>query len=141
VTFSPLPTLAERPNAEVVIYDGECGFCQHQMRKIDRWDRDEQLAYVSLHDPQVAERWPELSKDDLMRQMCLVTQDKRHLYGADAFKHIAGELCPLWPISLAMRIPWSMPVWRFLYRQFARQRYRLSKRYACNGNACQMHTH
>ena len=83
---------ADRPNADTVIYDGKCGFCQHQMGKLDRWDKDGQLAYVSLHDPQVAERWPELSKDDLMREICLVSKAGQRFHCADAFKYIARQL-------------------------------------------------
>ena len=134
-----LPTPADRPNADTVIYDGKCGFCQHQMGKLDRWDKDGQLAYVSLHDPQVAERLPELSKDDLMREICLVSKAGQRIHGADAFKYIARQLRAPWPVSLAMRIPLSMPVWRFLYRQFARQRHRLSQRYACKDDSCEVH--
>ena len=141
VTETALPTPTDRPDAHTVIYDGKCGFCQYQMRRLDRWDKDGQLAYVSLYDPQVAKRWPDLSKDDLLRQICLVSKDGRRFHGADAFRYIASELRALWPISLAMRIPFSMPVWRFFYRQFAKQRYWLSERYACKDGSCDVHLH
>jgi predicted DCC family thiol-disulfide oxidoreductase YuxK len=134
-----LPTLADRPGADVVIYDGKCGFCQQQMRKLDGWDKDGQLAYVSLHDPKVAEGWPDLNKDDLMREICVVSKDGGRFQGADAFRYISSQLRALWPVSLAMRIPWSMPIWRFLYRRFARQRYWLSRRYTCKDDSCDAH--
>jgi predicted DCC family thiol-disulfide oxidoreductase YuxK len=139
VMQTPFPSLADRPSAHLVIYDGNCGFCQHQMRRLQRWDRDGQLAYLSLHDPLVKQRWPDLSADDLMREICLVTPGGDRFHGADAFKCIARELPRLWPMSAAMSIPFSMPLWRFLYRQFAKRRYRLSEKYACDDNACEAH--
>jgi predicted DCC family thiol-disulfide oxidoreductase YuxK len=108
------------------------------MRRLHRWDKRSRLAYLSLHDEQVAKRWPDLSPEDLMQQMCLVTQDGERYYGADAFKYLSTRLSRLWPLSLAMHIPFSMPIWRLVYRLLARQRYWISKRYACADDACQV---
>ena len=48
-----LPTPAERPDADVVIYDGQCGICTAQVRKLPWWDCQGKLSYLSLHDPEV----------------------------------------------------------------------------------------
>ena len=134
-----LPTPVERPAADLIIYDGQCGFCQQQMRRLHRWDKQNKLAYLSLHDEQVSRRWPDLSQQQLMRQMCLITQDNQRYHGAEAFKYLSTTLPRLWPLAIIMHIPLSMPIWRWVYRVFAKQRYWLSKRNACADEACQVH--
>ncbi|MEM1303442.1 MAG: DCC1-like thiol-disulfide oxidoreductase family protein, partial [Planctomycetota bacterium] len=60
-TRDAFPPPADRPGADVVLYDGECNFCRAQMQRLTRWDTGGRLAYLSIHDPVVAERWPDLS--------------------------------------------------------------------------------
>src|ERR1700676_3696214 len=45
-TESPLPTPQERPEADVVIYDGHCRLCIAQIRKLLWWDCQQRLAYL-----------------------------------------------------------------------------------------------
>ena len=47
----------DRPGADVVIWDGKCNFCRSQVVRLQWFDRGSRLAYVSLHDPRVAERF------------------------------------------------------------------------------------
>ena len=62
----PLPDPEERPGAATLIYDGHCRFCIAQVQRLARWDRSGKLAFVSLHDPRVAELCPDLTHDQLM---------------------------------------------------------------------------
>ena len=64
-----LPTPDDRPAADVVIYDGHCRICAAQVKKLARWDRGGRLAFLSLHDPQVALRYPDLSFDESHRSI------------------------------------------------------------------------
>ena len=68
-TAAPLPRPADRPNADVVIYDGDCGICTAQVSKLPWWDYQGKLAYLSLHDPEVKERFPDLSHDRMMQEI------------------------------------------------------------------------
>ena len=54
-TSQPLPTPADRPDADVLIYDGHCGICTSQVARLAKWDSRGSLAFVSLHDPLVSE--------------------------------------------------------------------------------------
>jgi predicted DCC family thiol-disulfide oxidoreductase YuxK len=46
----------------------------------------------------------------------------------------------LWPLAPLLHIPLSMPLWRWLYRFIARNRYRIAgKRTQCDDNACSLH--
>ena len=71
----PLPTPSERPGADVVIFDGDCGICTAQVRKLPWWDCRKRLSYLSLHDPEVYRRWPDLSHDRLMQEMLIVDRE------------------------------------------------------------------
>lgn len=128
------------PNADIVIYDGDCNFCTQQVKRLARWDRGGRLAYVSLHDPFVAENYPDLTHQQLMDQMYLVTADGNRYGGADAFRYLSRKLPRLWFAAPLLHLPFSMPVWRWLYRLVARHRYRLAGRQSsCEGGSCEVH--
>src|SRR5688572_9009508 len=80
-----LPAPAERPEADVVIYDGHCKFCTGQVKNLARWDTRGRLAFLSLHDAEVPRRFPELTHDQLMEQMYVVDQKGNRYGGAAAF--------------------------------------------------------
>ena len=138
---TPLPTPAERPDADVVIYDGHCKFCTGQVNRLARWDTRGRLAFLSLHDPQVAKDYPDLSYDRLMEEMALVDRQGRRHWGAAAFRYLTTRLPRLYLLAPLMHIPFSMPLWRWGYRQVAKRRYWLAGKTgeACEGDACRVH--
>lgn len=136
----PLPTPAELPDADVVIYDGHCNFCTGQVRRLARWEGGKgRLAFVSLHDPLVAERYPDLTYDMLMDQMYVVDRQGRRHGGAAAFRYLSRRLPLLWPIAPLMHVPFSLPLWQWGYRQVAKRRYALAGKTDCDGDACKIH--
>ena len=112
-----LPTPAENPAADVVIYDSHCRFCTNQVRKLARWDGKARLAFLSLHDPEVAKLYPQLSYDDLMKQMYVVTPGGTQYAGAAAFRYLTRCLPRLYALAPLLHIPFSLPMWQWLYRQ------------------------
>ena len=58
-----LPTPQELPDADVVIFDGNCAFCTKQITNLFRWDGKGRLAFVSLHDPLVKQNYRDLSHE------------------------------------------------------------------------------
>jgi len=135
---TPLPSPADRPGADVVIYDGNCRICTEQVKKLPWWDCQHKLSYLSLHDPQVAERWPDLSHERLMQEMCIVDSKGRRHWGPAAIRYLTLRLRRLWWAMPALYFPGSMLLWRPLYRWVARNRYRLSGT-ECENGACQLH--
>jgi predicted DCC family thiol-disulfide oxidoreductase YuxK len=129
-----LPTPEDLPAADVVVYDGNCPFCRSQVARLARWDGRKRLAFVSLHDPLVAARFPDLS-GDLMQQMHVVTSDGRRYAGARAVRYLTRRLPRLWLLMPLLHIPFSLPVWQWVYRQIARRRYRGSRPEPCQ-TAC-----
>jgi predicted DCC family thiol-disulfide oxidoreductase YuxK len=133
-----LPSPAERPDADVVIFDGNCSMCTAQINKLQRWDGGQRLAYLSLHDPEVQRRWPDMSHDRLMQEMAVVDRHGRRHWGPEAIRYLTGRLPRLWWAAVLTHFPGSMLVGRPLYRWVARNRYRISGQ-ACESGACSLH--
>lgn len=133
---SPLPTTATRPDRDTVLYDGECRFCRGQMAMLRRFDPGGRLRILSLHDPSVARDFPELPRDLLLSEMVVVDRTGRTRAGAASLRYLSRQLPLLWPVALPLHIPGSLPVWNWLYRLVARNRYRLAGR--CDDGSCRI---
>ena len=143
-----LPSPLDCPNADVVIYDGRCVFCLGQVRKLQWLDGRQRLAFISLHDPWVAQQFPDLTYDQMMDQMYLVPASE-HGYGqsrhggAAAIRYLTRRLPMLWIIAPLLHIPFSLPFWQWGYRQVAKRRYLIAGRQddaQCDENGtCHLH--
>lgn len=146
-THNDFPTPQDRPDTDVVIFDGQCGICSAQMRQLQWWDCQRHLSYLSLHDRRVTERWPELSHERLMQEMVIIDQTGHKHWGPEAVRYLTWRLRRLWWALPVLYFPGSMIIWRPLYRWIARNRYRLSGGVlgggeACEeGGACEIHKH
>jgi predicted DCC family thiol-disulfide oxidoreductase YuxK len=138
-TRGHLPTPAERPGGEVVIYDGHCRICTGQIQRLARWDTGGRLAFLSLHDPLVAVRYPELSHEALMQDMYLIDRRGRAHRGAAAIRYLSRKLPWLWPLAPLLHLPGTLPLWQWMYRQIANRRYRFGKVAECDDGACSVH--
>jgi predicted DCC family thiol-disulfide oxidoreductase YuxK len=134
-----LPSPTDRPDASIVIFDGKCRFCQFQVRRLCSLDWQHKLAFLSLHDPEVARRWPDLTYDNLMKEMYIVDQKGNRFAGAAAIRWLSRKLIPLWPLMPFLHLPLSTPVWKFLYQQVAKRRYRFGQLNDCDNGTCQVH--
>jgi predicted DCC family thiol-disulfide oxidoreductase YuxK len=140
MTDKPLPSPAERPNADVVLYDGHCRFCTKTVRQLLFWDCRGKLAYLSLHDAEVRRRWPDISLDRLMQEMCIIDTRGNRYWGPEAIRYLTRRLRRLWWAAPFMYFPGSMLLWRPLYRFVARNRYRLlGKTEVCDEGTCSLH--
>lgn len=127
------------PKRIVVLYDGHCKFCTKGVKNLQRMDGKNRLHLVSLHDPSVAELYPDLSFDQLMDQMWVVSYEGKKYGGADAVRYLSRQLPMLWPLAPMLHFPGSMPLWRFLYRQIAKRRYKIAGRHCDEGGTCSLH--
>ena len=127
---------ATRPPRDTVLYDGHCRFCRSQIAVLRRLDLLGSLRFVSLHDAEVARDFPELSAEDLMRQMYVVDTVGRARGGAEAVRYLSRRLPLLWPLALPLHVPGSLPLWNALYRFVARHRYRIAG--TCDDGACRL---
>jgi predicted DCC family thiol-disulfide oxidoreductase YuxK len=134
-----LPDPDKWPDADVVIYDGHCRICTGQIQRLSRWDGGHRLAYLSLHDPRAAERYPDLSHDALMKEMYIVDRQERRHAGASAIRYLSRRLRTLWWLAPMLHLPGSLPLWTWLYQQVAKRRYRIGRVEACDSGTCQLH--
>jgi predicted DCC family thiol-disulfide oxidoreductase YuxK len=134
-----LPTIEEKPDADIVIYDGHCRFCTHQVQTLANSDGRGRLAFLSLHDQQVRQRWPDLTHEQLMKQMYVITPHGRRYAGAGALRYLTRRLPRLWPLAPLLHIPFSLPLWQRAYLQVALRRYRWGGVEACQADACKIH--
>ena len=128
-----------RPNADIVIWDGKCNYCRQQVQRLERFDKDSQLAYLSLHDPRTSQLVPNLSYNDLMDQLWVVTESGAQYGGADAGRYLSRKLRRLWWLAPILHIPGTMPFWRWLYKQVAKRRYRISGVQCDENGTCDLH--
>ncbi|MBL8828010.1 MAG: DUF393 domain-containing protein [Planctomycetaceae bacterium] len=134
-----LPTPADRPTADVLLFDGHCRFCLAAVRRLRALDTRGQLAFLSLHEPEVAERYPDLTHEQLMTDMYLVDQSGRRHAGVEAYRHMSLHMPWLWPLAPILWLPFSLPLWKFLYRQVAKRRYLIfGKGQSCDNGACRI---
>ncbi|MEM9411155.1 MAG: DUF393 domain-containing protein [Planctomycetota bacterium] len=134
-----LPGPDDRPLADLIIFDGQCNFCQSQVRRI-RWFSGDTLAFISLHDPRVRDDYPDLSHQQLMQQMYVVTKQKERLGGVRGIRYLSRNYPRLWWAAPLLHIPGSLNFWQWLYDKVAFYRYWLGgKANCCDGNACQVH--
>jgi predicted DCC family thiol-disulfide oxidoreductase YuxK len=135
-----LPAPSEFPTADVVIYDGDCRICTAQVQRLARWDGRNRLAFLSLHDAEVARRYPDLQHDYLMQNMVVVDRQQHRHAGAAAVRYLTRRLPRLWPLAPILHIPFSMPLWHWCYQQIAKRRYLIGgKSSGCDNGACSMH--
>ncbi len=134
-----LPTPEQRPSAEVVIYDGHCRICTSQIRRLAAWDTGGRLSYLSLHDPQTRQRYPDLSHEALMQDMYLVDRRGHRHRGAEALRYLSRRLPWLWWLAPILNLPGTLPLWQWCYRQVAKRRYRFGRIESCDDGSCRLH--
>lgn len=141
VSANSLPTPAENPGSDVIIYDGHCKFCTAQVQRLARWDSKRRLSFLSLHDAEVARHYPDLSYDRLMEEMFVVDRRGNRHGGAAAFRYLTTRLPLLYPLAPLMHLPFTLPLWRWGYRQVAKRRYAIAGRSGegCDDDACGVH--
>jgi predicted DCC family thiol-disulfide oxidoreductase YuxK len=129
----------QNPTADVVIFDGECNFCRAQVGHLSRLDCcGNRLSFISLHDPRVTERYPDLSHEQMMEQMYVIDRKGRRHGGGDAVRYLSRRLPLLWIAAPILHLPGTASLWRWLYSQVAKRRYKLAGK-SCEDDACSIH--
>jgi predicted DCC family thiol-disulfide oxidoreductase YuxK len=135
-----LPQAADFPDRNILIYDGECRFCIGQVTKLATWDSGDLLAFLPLQDPLVAERFPDLTREMLMKEMLLVTAAGDRFGGVNAVREMSRMLPRLKWLAFWFRVPFAVSISRLVYRTIARFRYRIwGKVNRCDHGTCEVH--
>jgi len=134
-----LPDPDVSPGTDVVIYDGDCRFCAGQVGNLRRLDCcTGRLSFISLHDPRVAQRYPDLSYESLMAQMYVVDTSGKRYGGSEAVRYLSRRLPLLWLVMPVLHLPGTAGLWRWGYQQVAKRRYKISGK-KCENDACSIH--
>lgn len=131
-----LPDPGQFPDRDVVVWDGHCNFCRSSVERLRRMDGD-RLAYLSLHDPRIAKLCPDLTHEQLLQQMWLVTTSGQKYGGADAARYLSRRLVRLYWLAPILHLPGCMPLWRWCYNQIALRRYRIAGK-NCDSGTCNL---
>ena len=129
-------TTQHHPDHDTVLYDGRCRFCRSQIAVLRRLDLRGRLAFTSLHDPSVATSFPELTQDDLLAQMYVVSSTGQARGGAEAVRYLSRTLPLLWPAAVLLHVPGSLPLWKALYAFVARHRLKIAG--SCDDGSCKI---
>ncbi len=127
----------------VVLYDGHCVLCRQSIRLL-RWTdwlrRIEPLD--AQNQPQVRERYPDLTHEELMGAIHAITADERVLVGFFAMRYLARFVPLMWPMLPLLYLPGMNWLGPRLYRWVARRRYAINRLFGghtCENDVCQMH--
>ena len=97
---------------------------------------------MSLHDPEVAERYPDLTYDQMMKQMYIINQAGDRFGGAAAIRYLTRRLPKLWLAAPLTHIPFTLPIQQWCYDQVAKRRYKIANKDGmedCDDGTCAVH--
>jgi len=135
-----LPGPEDRPGTSMVIFDGNCRICTGSVRILYRLDWGKKLSFLSLHDDAISQIAPDLTHDQMMKEMWVVDLNGRYHPGVKGIRYLSRRLVLLWIAVPVLHIPGTLPIWSWAYNKFASIRYRFgrNKDEDC-GDACSIH--
>lgn len=119
----------------IVLYDGDCSFCQFQIRVLTWLDWLNVLSFVPIAHPRAAEVARRIPRDQLLEAIHCVTPEGRIYRGARAIRFMAMRLPLLVLLALIMWIPGVIWVAERIYAWVARNRSQISRLFGCK-DAC-----
>jgi len=141
VTDGPRSTMP--PGRYVVLYDGQCRFCDAGSRRLLKMARHGAIERVNFQQHGALDPFPGLTHDDCMKQMYLVAPDGRLYAGFEAAVQAAATRHGIGWIAYLYYVPGIRQLFDLLYRWIAARRYRLfGKRIAageCDDGTCAVH--
>jgi lipase maturation factor 1 len=114
------------PRKGWILYDGECGFC---VRWVHAWEKVVQARGFAVKDLQSAsaDGSLQISPDDLLNDILVLTPGGTLESGANAYLFVARQIWWAWPFYAVFRLPGLNWILERGYRWFNRNRYRLSR--------------
>ena len=119
----------------VIVFDGECRFCQWSVGRIRKLDRAGLFELVPRQTPGVDERFPVLTNSDFNTGLRLLRTDTEVDVGADAIYQIYRRLPPYHLVAWIYRLPIFGALSRAGYGLIARNRHRFG-RVECDTGSC-----
>jgi len=114
------------PRRGWILYDGGCGFCY---RWVHMWEKVVERRGFAVKDLQwaQAEGVLQVSQENLLDDVRVLTPAGKSVSGADAYLFVARQIWWAWPFYAIFSLPgFHWLLWRG-YRWFNRNRYRISR--------------
>jgi predicted DCC family thiol-disulfide oxidoreductase YuxK len=130
-------TTTARPGVTTVLYDGQCALCQRSVRILRALDWRHRLHFADARDPaDIPPAAEPLDPKRLLEEMHAVTPDGRRVFrGFAAFRWIAWQLPPLWPVVPFLYIPGVPWLGQRVYLWVAKNRFHIVP---CHGGQCRV---
>lgn len=116
----------ERP-AGLLIFDGQCGFCQGSLRRIRHLDLLGVIQPQDLHlVKSPADLHPNLTKEACLARIHYLEKEQMYA-GFYAFRQMAKRIVLLWPLVPFLYLPGAGAVGQWVYDRIAHWRFRISE--------------
>jgi predicted DCC family thiol-disulfide oxidoreductase YuxK len=126
------------------IYDGECVLCNQTKRIVTVLDWLHRVEFLDLHNWNAVEtRYPQLTYEQTMGQMHVVTPDGQLMGGFEGMRRLMRDLPLAYPFWLILHLPGMNWVGNKVYRFIAHNRYRINRFFGvdiCEDGVCRLHT-
>lgn len=113
--------------------------CTAGADRIRSHDIEGALEVVSLHEPEVAARFPNIKQRDVLAEMHFVRPDGSIAKGHEAVREVLLVI----PSYRWLSLFWMLPGFQFVadraYKWVAKNRYRWNRKVHCDGDVCSMH--
>lgn len=120
------------PERAVLVYDGDCGFCQ---ARVDAWRPRTGEALDYLPARALGERFAAIPRELLGLGVVRVGSDGTWTFGGEAVLLVLADAGRRWPHALYRTLPGFAPLVELLYRAVARHRHRIARR---SGSRCRV---
>lgn len=123
-----------RPKA-MVLFDGDCAFCQKTVSILKRLDWGKALEFRSCREPEnIPPNEANLDAAKMLEEMHLLTPDRKKAYaGFAAFRYMAGRIPLLWAIYPLLYFPGVPQLGNRAYLWIAKNRFNLVP---CHNGVC-----
>ena len=113
---------------DLVIYDGDCGFCQSTVNLIKRLDWLRKFNFSPFQNKNILHKYKQLTEEMCIKEVFLITPSGNYYGGYDAFRIIFVFLPLTCVLSWILFLPGITQVGRFLYKVIAKNRHRIKFR-------------
>lgn len=121
-----------------VLFDGSCSLCRTSVARARRFDLQQRIEFLDLHDPQASARFPQVNREEAKKLMQAVDSNGRVYASVDAWARI-GRFLPGWNLfAWILLVPGVHWLAARIYAWVARNRYRWN-RSACADGTCGLH--
>jgi predicted DCC family thiol-disulfide oxidoreductase YuxK len=120
--MTPVAKVALPPPKPLMVFDGDCNVCR---RWITRWQRatGSRVDYLPFQYPSVAERFPEISREQFEQAVQLIEPSGRVYSAAEAvLRTLAHAPRKRWTLWAYEHIPGAGPIAECCYRVVAKHR-------------------